>query len=368
MLATLAGGLLIGLASSAAACTPEEIAGAVERAGLRLRQLASETQPRLQAKMRQLGERERWSAGEIEDKAYAFVTDDETRRLDEQAGDLLMRFDALGQEAASCDRKAEIEKVAAQLLEVTAAKSAHMTARLDAALKQEPVAAKAPSVTQEQPKPEPKRADAARTEAPAKPPRQAPPAVAAPAPVWQTETTTTAPAAAVAARPTMGGASDLEFSVEDINAAGRGFFGSISAGLASVIEHAFKSYGRPTGYILGTEGGGAFLAGLRYGEGMLVTKAAGERKVYWQGPSVGYDFGVAGSRVMVLVYNLRDSEDVFTRFAGVDGSAYLVGGVGITFLKKGRLVLAPIRSGLGVRLGASVGYLKFTPTQSYNPF
>ncbi len=135
-----------------------------------------------------------------------------------------------------------------------------------------------------------------------------------------------------------------------------------------MIDYAFVTYGRPTGYILGNEGGGAFLAGLRYGDGQLVTKLGGERKIYWQGPSVGYDVGVAGSRVMVLVYNIKEHEQMFTRFLGVDGSAYLVGGVGITFLKRGPLVLAPIRTGLGLRLGANVGYLKFTPKPSLNPF
>jgi hypothetical protein len=110
------------------------------------------------------------------------------------------------------------------------------------------------------------------------------------------------------------------------------------------------------------------LAGLRYGEGRLVTKAIGERKVYWQGPSLGYDFGLEGSRVMFLVYNLRAPEEMFARFAGLDGSAYLVGGVGITFLKRGPMVLAPIRTGLGLRLGANVGYLKFTPEPRLNPF
>ena len=163
-------------------------------------------------------------------------------------------------------------------------------------------------------------------------------------------------------------AEELEFTSEDIRTAGRGFFGSISAELAGVIEYAFQTYGRPNGYILGSEGGAALLAGLRYGDGRLVTKLAGEQKVYWQGPSVGTDFGLAGSRVMFLVYNLREPDELFARFIGVDGSAYLVGGVGVTFLKKGRLVLAPIRTGLGLRVGANVGYLKFTPQPSLNPF
>jgi hypothetical protein len=99
-----------------------------------------------------------------------------------------------------------------------------------------------------------------------------------------------------------------------------------------------------------------------------VSKAAGEQPVYWQGPSFGYDLGVEGSRVMFLVYNLNEPDELFARFGGVDGSAYLVGGVGITFLKKGRVVLAPIRTGLGLRVGANVGYLKFTPKPSLNPF
>lgn len=150
--------------------------------------------------------------------------------------------------------------------------------------------------------------------------------------------------------------------------AGRGVFGSISASLAAVIDYAFQKFGRPTGYVLGDEGGGAFFAGLRYGEGRLVTKQQGTRKVYWQGPSAGFDFGVAGSQVMFLVYNVEDHEQMFQRYTGVDGSAYLVGGVGITVLKRGKVLLAPIRTGLGLRVGASLGYLKFTPTPSLNPF
>ena len=126
---------------------------------------------------------------------------------------------------------------------------------------------------------------------------------------------------------------------------GHGFFGSVSKGLASVIEYAFQKQGRPNGYILGQDAGGAFVAGLRYGEGILYTKDAGSRRVYWQGPSIGYDAGAEGSKVMMLVYNLRDPEEIYQRFGGVDGSAYLVGGVGVTFQKSGHVVVAPIRVG-----------------------
>lgn len=161
---------------------------------------------------------------------------------------------------------------------------------------------------------------------------------------------------------------DETFSSNEIIAAGERFFGTVSSGLAKVVEHAFAEQGRPNGYILGEEAGGAFVAGLRYGEGVLYTKNAGTHKVYWQGPSVGYDFGAEGSKTMILVYNLHDIDDIYHRFAGVDGSAYLVGGIGITFQTHGDVVLAPIRSGVGLRLGANVGYLKYTREPTWNPF
>ncbi len=164
------------------------------------------------------------------------------------------------------------------------------------------------------------------------------------------------------------GPADGTFSMREINEAGHQFFGSISQGLASVIEHAFRKKGRPNGYILGEDVGGAFVAGLRYGEGRLYTKDAGTHKVYWQGPSVGYDAGAEGSKVMVLVYNMRDPSEMYNRFAGVDGSAYVVGGVGLTFLSNNDVVLAPIRSGIGLRLGANIGYLKYTRRPTWNPF
>jgi hypothetical protein len=158
------------------------------------------------------------------------------------------------------------------------------------------------------------------------------------------------------------------FSMEEIKEAGHHFFGSISMGLASVIEYSFQRAGRPNGYILGEEAGGAVIAGVRYGEGTLHTKDAGDHRVYWQGPSIGYDFGAEGSKTMVLVYNLRDPGEIFSTFPGIEGSAYLVGGVGITYLADSHVTLAPIRSGLGLRLGANVGYLKYTREPTWNPF
>ena len=161
---------------------------------------------------------------------------------------------------------------------------------------------------------------------------------------------------------------DGSYSSREILDTGHRFFGTVSKGLASVVEFAFRKQGRPNGYILGQEAGGALFAGLRYGEGMLYTKDAGTHRVYWQGPSIGYDAGAEGSKVMVLIYNLHFPEEIYQRFAGVDGSAYLVGGVGVTFLTSRDLIVAPIRSGVGLRFGANVGYLKYTRWPTWNPF
>ena len=158
------------------------------------------------------------------------------------------------------------------------------------------------------------------------------------------------------------------FSPDEIKGAGHRFFGTVSMEFARVVEYAFQRAGRPNGYILGEEAGGAFIAGLRYGEGTLYTKDAGTHKVYWQGPSVGYDFGAEGSKTMVLVYGLRSPGEIFTTYPGIDGSAYFIGGVGITFLARSHVTLAPIRSGVGLRLGANVGYLKYTREPTWNPF
>jgi len=158
------------------------------------------------------------------------------------------------------------------------------------------------------------------------------------------------------------------FSREDIREASRGFFGTISSGLASVMEHAFSTLSRPSAYVLGNEGGGAFIAGVRYGRGTLFLHDGSRREVYWHGPSIGYDFGASGAKAMFLVYNLKRDLDIFSGFSGVEGSAYLVGGVGMTVLTDGKVVMAPIRSGLGLRLGASIGYIRFTARPTWSPF
>ena len=158
------------------------------------------------------------------------------------------------------------------------------------------------------------------------------------------------------------------YGPDELVGAGHKFFGNVSRGLASIIERAVSQWGLPNGYVLGEEGSGAFVAGLRYGEGTLYTKNAGDLRVYWQGPSVGFDWGGDGARTMTLVYNLPSTQAIYQRFAGIDGSAYIVGGFGMTALTDNNIVLVPIRSGIGLRLGANIGYLKYTPRATWNPF
>jgi hypothetical protein len=174
------------------------------------------------------------------------------------------------------------------------------------------------------------------------------------------------PAAAPAPPPPP--ASSNQFSANEVIDAGHRFFGGVSRGLAMVMQKAFSQWGEPNGYVLGEEAGGAFVGGLRYGDGTLYTKNAGDLRVFWQGPSVGFDAGADGARTMMLVYNLPRTDAIFERFGGVDGSAYFVGGFGMTALTAENIVLVPIRSGVGFRLGANLGYLKFTDHPTWNPF
>ncbi|AZO74118.1 MAG: DUF1134 domain-containing protein [Mesorhizobium sp.] len=159
-----------------------------------------------------------------------------------------------------------------------------------------------------------------------------------------------------------------EYTAQEIVDSGHKFFGATSGGLATVVEKIFASYGLPNGYLLGEEGSGALIGGLTYGEGTLYTKNAGDHKVFWQGPSLGWDFGGEGSRVMMLVYNLDDISSLYNRFGGVAGSAYVVAGVGFNVLQSNRVLIVPIRTGVGARLGVNLGYLKLTERATWNPF
>ncbi|MEZ5812968.1 MAG: EipA family protein [Rhizobiaceae bacterium] len=162
--------------------------------------------------------------------------------------------------------------------------------------------------------------------------------------------------------------ADDTYSAQEIVDSGHKFFGAASGGLATVVERIFSSYGLPNGYVLGEEGAGAIVGGLTYGEGTLFTKNAGDHKVFWQGPSIGWDFGANGSRLMILVYNLDAIDSLYKRYAGVAGSAYVVAGLGFNVLKNHDVLLVPVRTGVGARLGVNLGYLKVTSKPTWNPF
>lgn len=159
------------------------------------------------------------------------------------------------------------------------------------------------------------------------------------------------------------------YSTQEIVDAGHNFFGKTTGGLAEAIETVFSQYGRPNAYIIGEEAAGSFFGGLRYGEGNIYPKYGGKQRIFWQGPTLGFDFGGNGSRVLALIYNLGTVEDLYQmRIAGVEGSAYVVGGFGVNYQRRDQLIIAPIRTGVGARLGINIGYLKYTPKPTWNPF
>ncbi len=334
-------------------CKPGDFNIIIDDTGEYLRAFSLKRRPILHEKFDQLAAKKKWPSETAIDQGYQFAQDKKTAALDTRARQLLIELDKIGDRsntAAMCSDLKRLKSVAFELKTVTEAKFSQMIARVNTELTTSKKVATA--------KPPP-------TRAPLKQPKPTKPSP------WQTKTQSTpAPPRVVinALPPPEPLPVDTTFSVREIRKAGRGFFGSISAELASVMQYTFKNYGQPSGYILGTEGGGAFLAGLSFGKGHLTTKTHPQRKVFWQGPTVGYDLGLQGSRVMFLVYNLKRPEQIFKRYAGIGGSAYVVGGVGLTYHKRGKIVLAPIRTGLGLRLGANIGYLKFTPKFSINPF
>lgn len=158
------------------------------------------------------------------------------------------------------------------------------------------------------------------------------------------------------------------YQKDDVIAAATGVFGKGAEGIASLVEDIFRKQGEPNGYIVGREGGAALVFGLRYGSGTLYHKVEGERPVYWNGPSVGFDAGANAASTFVLVYNLYDSEDLYRRYPAGEGAAYLVGGFNASYLRRGDVVLIPIRLGVGARLGVNAGYMKFRKKRKILPF
>ncbi len=163
-------------------------------------------------------------------------------------------------------------------------------------------------------------------------------------------------------------ATATTFKREEILSAAEGTFGKGAAGLAGILERTLKDQGEPNAYIAGREAGGAIVLGLRYGSGTMFHKVEGPMPVHWTGPSVGFDLGGDASKVFVLVYNLYDSEELFRRFPSGEGRLYVVGGFAATYLRRGNIVLIPIRLGVGWRQGVNLGYMKFSHKGKVLPF
>ena len=347
-------------AARAETCTAADFASAVERSAGALRDASHSFQPKLQDRMRRYQAVKGLSDADYEAAALAAIEDQKISDLDARSSELLLKIDGLGRIPAGrepvCAELGDIEKLSKDLLQTVKAKSDYMLTRLDEKIAEAaPKTKPAPSANVAEPKPE------------AKP--ETKPAPAESTPPESTWATDTKQNDAFVPIPEGGADNGDGYSIEEVQEATRGFFGTISTSLASVIEHAFKTTGRPTAYVLGTEGGGAFLAGLRFGEGKLYMRHGSEvSKVWWHGPSIGGDFGATGARTMFLIYRLENRDALFRSFTGIDGSAFFVGGVGMTVLKGGDVIMAPIRTGLGFRVGANIGYVRFTPEPTWNPF
>jgi hypothetical protein len=348
----------------AAQCTAEDFAAAVDRSGAALRAFNAEAMPKLRAKLDELKQRKGWDDVDYEEYLPQ-LRDAHSAKLDAQAEDLIVKIDMLGRPPADgaldCTKLDELNAAGRELRAVMREKSEYTIARLD---KEIAASAGAPPLS-----PEGKQAVAPEPAEPGPQVALAPPKPARKPKLQNWSTQTRLPAQPpIAPLPPPPPDAPPGYTIDEIREITRGFFGTISTNLGSVLEYAFSTSGRPDGYVLGTEGGGAFLAGVRYGTGTLYLRSGGTQKVYWHGPSIGTDFGASGSRTMFLIYNLRSPEALMRGFTGIDGSAYFVGGVGITFLKGGEVLMAPIRSGLGFRLGANLGYIRFTPRATWNPF
>jgi len=225
----------------------------------------------------------------------------------------------------------------------------------------EPAASQAQAQPQPEWAPEPAPAPVQQEYPPLEQPSAwAPPAVApAPAPVQQPQGDAAARASAAAVQ---------TVTKDRILQAAEGVFGRGAEGLAGLIEDILKKQGEPTAYITGSEASGAIVVGLRYGRGMLHHKLTGDQEVFWTGPSVGLDFGGDATKVFVLVYNLEEGADLFTRFLAAEGNAYVVGGLTASYLRRGNTVLIPIRTGVGMRMGVNAGYMRFSKKNRWLPF
>jgi hypothetical protein len=374
----------------------------IDQTAAALRTLNRDSEARFQERLQGVARSKGWSDTQKFEKAAEAMDDNKLGNFNSQIEELIAQLDTLSATPngdVSCPRLAELKAVREKLVAVMSQKSGFILAQLEVEAAKAPPAAAI--VAKSDPLPR----------VPAAPPEQAPrePAshpnpswsvnIAQPAPALPPPPTTQAPQRTVAAPPPLQlrpapprpedkvaslptppakqtipppRSNATGYSVEEIRDAGQGVFGSLTSEFAVLINYAFKTYGKPNAYIVGDEGGGAFLAGLRYGDGNLYSRVNGietaPARVYWQGPSIGADVGATGSHTLFLVYNLDDVKTLYKRFGGIDGAAYVAGGFGLTVYRSGDTLIVPIRTGLGLRLGASIAYLKFTERASLNPF
>ncbi len=375
-----------GAGQAAQQCDARAFAMQIDQAAQELRNLNRESERRFHERLAALGKQQAWTEAQKADKAAAAMDDSKLESFNSEIEDLIAKLDSLSatpNSEVSCARLGELKAVKEKLVAIMAQKSGFILAQLEAEGSKAPVspyvqvpakqaqsAQPQPGETVEQPS-TPWSVNIAKTVQPA--PKPAAPMPQKPALPAQVDTRTASlnpPSKNPAAAPEPQTAG--RYTVQEIRDAGKGVFGSLTSEFAILVNHSFKQFGQPNAYIVGDEGGGAFLAGLRYGDGKLYSRLngvdAGPTPIYWQGPSIGADLGATGSHTLFLVYNLTDPAALYRRFPGIDGSAYVAGGLGLTVYRSGDTLIVPIRTGLGLRLGASIAYLKFTERASLNPF
>jgi hypothetical protein len=389
---------------AAQSCDARAFGLQIDQAAQALRTLNHESEKRFHGRLDVLAKRHGWTDAQRADKAAAAMDDAKLEAFNNDIEELASQLDALSatpNSDVSCTRLDELKTVQQKLVTVMGQKSGFILAQLEAEGAKAPVspyakqpmpatgqqsasAAGAPHQQAEIEQPAPWSANLAQTPA-ARPAQRQAPAPAQPGAPLQLRPAPQQPDARIAALPKPQSApvtpptapvvpppAGSGYTAEEIRQVGQGVFGSLTSDLAVLVNHTFKQYGQPNAYIAGGEGGGAFLAGLRYGEGKLYTRLngvdTGPTHIWWQGPTLGADFGANGAQTLFLVYNLEDPANLYRRFPGLDGSAYVAGGLGMTVYRSGNTLIVPIRTGLGLRLGASIAYLKFTERASLNPF
>ncbi len=356
-------------------CSSKDLAATFDEAASTLRNLNTESEKRFMAKIRAAGQQRGWTETQVLARAEAQLDDPRLEEFNRQIETNVGRMDDLSRISGanvSCDRLDELRRTRDQLLTVMGQKSGYMIAELDTKLSRDEVSAQPAPAPKPEPKPEGTstawRIDPRPQTVQSEPPTRLSPGEAYLPPLQNTVPADRAEPQDLPPLADLPPPSRAGYDIAGIREAGKGVFGTLSSELAAVINYAFKSYGYPTAYIVGNEGGGALIAGLRWGKGKLNLKDREPQRIHWRGPSLGFDFGASGSNVMLLVYNLNDPNEMYETFTGIEGSAYVVGGVSLNVLKHGNIVIVPIRTGLGLRVGANVGYLKFTDKSSWNPF